>query len=209
MKTFLSIGSLLALAVVAAPLSANAQSITRIRKSIDKATGGATAAPARPGAPGTPGTPTQVQTSAALATANAQTAAQLQAQATAADALANKRNQAALVGADDRVIAFLKERIANGSADAAYDLAKRYDEGKGVIADPVEARRLYTLAAERDNEDAKKWLEEHPAPKEPAVDPKTAGSTTNAVVVKKPEADAKPADKPADKPAPEAEKAKK
>ncbi len=206
MKTFLPIGSLLTLVLVAVPLSANAQSITRIRKSIDKATGGATAAPARPGAPAVQTQSTT--TAAAAAAANAQTAAQLQAQATAADALANRRNQAALVGADDRVIAFLKERIANGSADAAYDLAKRYDEGKGVVADPVEARRLYTLAAERDNEDAKKWLEEHPAPKEPAVDPKAAGSTTNAVVIvaKKPEGEAKPAEKPAEKPAPEAKK---
>ena len=201
MKTYLSIGSSLALLLLVAPLSSQAQSITRIRKSIDKATGGATAAPPRPGAP-----TVQTQTTAADAAANAQAAAQLQAQAAAADALATKRNQAALVGADDRVIAFLKERIANGSADAAYDLAKRYEEGKGVVADPVEARRLYSLAAERDNEDAKKWLEEHPAPKEPAVDPKAAGSTTNAVVVKKPEAETKPAEKTAEKPAPEAKK---
>ena len=220
MKTYRASGSVLALLLVTAAFSSHAQTIGRIRQSIDKATGGATAA--RP----TPGT-TTIQTSAAAAAANqqaaAQAAAQAQAQAAAADSLANKRNQAALVGADDRVVAFLKERIANGSADAAYDLAKRTEEGRGVVADPVEARRLYALAAERDNEDAKKWLEEHPALTESAPTTKPAvakdapaakgAPAATVAIAKKPEADAKPAEKPAekpaDKPSPEAEKAKK
>ncbi|HTH47851.1 MAG TPA: SEL1-like repeat protein [Candidatus Limnocylindria bacterium] len=178
MKTYLSIGSGLALLIVVAPLCGNAQSIGRIRQSLDKATGGATAARARSG--------TTVSTQTGAPAPDPQVAAQLQAQVQAADALATKRNKAALVGADQRVVDFLKQRIADGSADAAYELAKRYEEGRGVEADPVEARRLYALAAERDNEDAKKWLEENPAPPAPAIDPKAAslkpaGASTNLV----------------------------
>ena len=62
------------------------------------------------------------------------------------------------------MISFLNQRIEDGSADAAFDLAKRYEEGKGVPVDPKESRRLYSLAAERGNEEAKAWLEAHPAP---------------------------------------------
>ncbi len=214
MKTYRASGSVLAILLVTAAFSSHAQTIGRIRQSLDKATGGATAA--RNNAIGGTTTTTTPAQAAAVAAANQQAAAQAQAQAAAADTLANKRNQAALVGADDRVVAFLKERIANGSADAAYELAKRYEEGKGVTADPVEARRLYSLAAERDNEDAKKWLEENPAPKEPAPTAKPAVAKDGAAakdapaatvaVAKKPDADAKPADKPADKPVTEAKK---
>lgn len=75
-----------------------------------------------------------------------------------------KRNQKALVGADERVVEFLKKRVEDGSADAPLDLAKRYEEGKGVTADAAEARKLYKLAAERGNEEAKGWLKEHPEP---------------------------------------------
>ena len=132
-------------ALGAASLPVTAQSIGRIRRSLDKATGGQTA----PAAPARPANP-------APATSTAQTAAIQAAQ--------NKRNAEAAVGADQRVVEFLKERVESGSAEAAFDLAKRYEEGKGVTADPKEARRLYALAAERGHEEAKAWLKEHPAP---------------------------------------------
>lgn len=142
-----------ALLAVAVLTPASAQSIGRIRKSLDKATGGAT------------------QPATASGTASAQAATQataIQAQNAAAEAAANRRNKAAQVGVDDRVIAFLKQRIEDGSADAPADLAKRYEEGKGVAADPAEARRLYTLAAERGNEEAKTWLQNNPEAEKPA-----------------------------------------
>lgn len=134
---------LAALTATAACVPASAQSVGRIRRSLDKATGGQTAAPTRP----TPAAPA----------ANPQQAAAIQ-------AAQNKRNQEAAVGADQRVIAFLKERVEGGSAEAAFDLAKRYEEGKGTKADPKEARRLYELAGQRGHEEAKTWLKDHPAP---------------------------------------------
>jgi len=131
--------------LMATPVAA--QSVGRIRRSLDKATGGATAAPASGAA-----------SSAAVAPSSTQ------AQVAANEAAARRRNQASQVGVEDRVVAFLKQRIEDGSADAAFDLAKRHEEGKGVPADPEEARRLYTLSAERGNEEAKTWLAEHPEP---------------------------------------------
>ncbi len=125
--------------------TASAQSIKRVRQSLDRATGGQTAPPNQP-QPAAPAlTPEQV------AAAQAAQAAQL------------KRQKEASAAAEAKVIPFLKERVAGGSADAAYDLAKRYETGKGVAEDPKEARRLYQLAAERDSSDAKAWLKEHPA----------------------------------------------
>lgn len=100
-------------------------------------------------------------TAAAVDPAAAEKAAKERAAIVAAQA---KRNQKALVGADERVVEFLKKRVEDGSADAPLDLAKRYEEGKGVTADAVEARKLYKLAAERGNEEAKVWLKEHPEP---------------------------------------------
>lgn len=97
------------------------------------------------------------------AVAKAQKARDAQVSAIAAGQ--NQRNQKALVGADQRVVDFLKQRVEDGSAGAAFDLAKRYEDGKGVEEDATEARRLYKLSAERGNDEAKKWLEEHPAPK--------------------------------------------
>ncbi len=134
---------LAALTVAATCAPAMAQSVGRIRRSLDKATGGQTATPARP-APAAPA-------------ANPQQAAAIQ-------AAQNKRNQEAAVGADQRVIDFLKERVEGGSAEAAFDLAKRYEEGKGIQADPKEARRLFELAGQRGHEEAKAWLKEHPTP---------------------------------------------
>lgn len=145
------------LTVAAACVPASAQSVGRIRRSLDKATGGQTAAPTRP-APAAPA-------------ANPQQAAAIQ-------AAQNKRNQEAAVGADQRVIEFLKERVEGGSAEAAFDLAKRYEEGKGTKADPKEARRLYEVAGQRGHEEAKTWLRDHPAPlvaPVPALKPAPAG----------------------------------
>ena len=128
--------------------TASAQSIKRVRQSLDRATGGQMAPPNQtlPAAPAAP-----VLTPEQVAAAQAAQAAQL------------KRQKEASAAAEAKVIPFLKERVAGGSADAAYDLAKRYETGKGVAEDPKEARRLYQLAAERDNSDAKTWLKEHPA----------------------------------------------
>ena len=155
--------SFIALAV-ATGVSAHGQaSVGRIRKSLDKATGGATSQPGQPGAGGVPAAP-QVNAAAA-----AQAQKERAEQAAAIAAAQNKRNQQALVGADERVVAFLKKRVEDGSADAAHDLAKRHEEGKGVPEDAAEARRLYQLSAERGNEDAKKWVEAHPEPKKEVV----------------------------------------
>lgn len=150
----------LAAAVLAASWipSASAQSIGRIRKSLDKATGGASAAPAS-GAPA----PAPITSTAAQTAAN--------------EAAANQRNKAAQVGVEDRVVAFLRQRVDDGSADAAFDLGKRYEEGKGVTADPAEARRLYTLSAERGNEEAKAWLAANPEPAKEAAAGKAATGT--------------------------------
>lgn len=132
-------------ALGATSLPVAAQSVGRIRRSLDKATGGQTA----PAAPARPANPAPAATAA---------------QTAAIQAAQNKRNAEAAVGADQRVVEFLKERVEGGSAEAAFDLAKRHEEGKGVTADPKEARRLYALAAERGHEEAKMWLKEHPAP---------------------------------------------
>ena len=148
---------LAALTAAAACVPASAQSVGRIRRSLDKATGGQTAAPARP-APAAPA-------------ANPP-------QAAAIPAAHNTRNHHAAVGADQRVIDFLKERVEGGSAEAAFDLAKRYEEGKGIKVDPKEARRHYELAGQRGHEEAKVWLKEHPTPvvaPVPAAKPAPAG----------------------------------
>ncbi len=146
---------------IAAQLQSIARQATvgRIRGSLDKATGGATATQSKNAATSAPAAP-QIDPAAI---AKAQKARDAQASAIAAGQ--NQRNQKALVGADQRVVDFLKKRVEDGSAGAAYDLAKRYEEGKGVEEDATEARRLYKLSAERGNDEAKKWLDEHPEPK--------------------------------------------
>lgn len=83
----------------------------------------------------------------------------------AIDLAEKQRNEKALVGVDERVVKFLKQRVADGSSEAPLELAQRHESGKGVPVDAAEARRLYTLAAERGNREAKEWLEEHPAAK--------------------------------------------
>lgn len=124
----------------------SAQSIRRIRQSLDRATGGQTAAPVRAQA-AVPAVPTLTPE-----------------QAAAVKAAEQKRLKESAHAAEAKVVPFLKERVEGGSADAAYDLGKRYEIGKGVAVDPKEARRLYLLAAERGNSDAKTWLKEHPEP---------------------------------------------
>ncbi len=139
--------------------TSSAQSVGRIRKSLDKATGGATQPPP-PRAPA----PAPVPVPAPVP-ADPQAAARSQAQSKTNAALAEKRNKAAQAEKDQKVVDFLKQRIEDGSADAAFDLAKRYEDGKGVKEDPKEARRLYSLAAERGNTEAKTWIEAHPEKK--------------------------------------------
>lgn len=91
-----------------------------------------------------------------------------------------KRQQEAASAAEAKVVPFLKERVDGGSADAAADLAKRYETGKGVPVDLKEARRLYALGAERGNQEAKTWLKEHPdVPKDKVA---AATSTPKPVV---------------------------
>ena len=90
-------------------------------------------------------------------------------QAAAIVAAQNQRNEKALVGVDQRIVEFLKKRIEDGSGSAAFDLARRHEVGHGVAKDPVEARRLYKLAAERSNEEAEKWIAAHPEPKPESI----------------------------------------
>lgn len=190
--------SLLILLLAGSALApASAQSVGRIRRSLDKATGGATSGTGRSGSASA-----SAQTGGAAASSS-------QAQTAANEAAANQRNKAAQAGVDDRVVAFLNQRIEDGSVDAPVDLAKRYEEGKGVEPDPVEARRLYTLGAERGNTEAKAWLQDHPEPEKPAGEtppedtsaaPAAAGKTTDSVPVKTPPSPSKPAPPAAPKP---------
>ncbi len=186
MKPLLLPHLLTALLTTAVAIPASAQSVGRIRKSLDKATGGATKA-------ATPSTPTA--SGGATATAS-------QAQIAANEAAANQRNKAAQVGVDNRVVSFLKQRIEDGSVDAPVDLAKRYEEGKGVEADPVEARRLYTLGAERGNEEAKLWLENNPEPEKPVTKGIPVVSDQPKSATPAPEKNAAPAPAPATAPNP-------
>jgi hypothetical protein len=93
----------------------------------------------------------------------------------AIDQAEKQRNERALVGADERVAAFLKQRTADGSADAPFDLAHRHETGKGVPVNESEARRLYGIAAGRGNRDAQNWLQEHPQAPSPTVAPGAVG----------------------------------
>jgi TPR repeat protein len=135
--------------------TAEGQSIGRIKRSLDRATGGnpyaPQTAPNRSGAGGVSAPAPGVIPAAPLSPA-------------AAAAEKKKREQEA-AEADKRVVDFLKQRIADGSPSAPFDLAKRHEEGRGVPEDPVEARRLMELAASRDNSEAKQWLRDTPAPK--------------------------------------------
>lgn len=74
------------------------------------------------------------------------------------------RNQAAAVGAEARVVAFLEERIANGSIDARYDLGLRKLTGRGVETNIVAGRQLIAEAASLGHSEASQWLAKNPEP---------------------------------------------
>ncbi len=122
----------------------SAQSIGRIKRSLDRATG--QQAPAQAPAQAVPAQPVKPLTPAEAAAAK------------------QKKEQAA-AEADKRIVEFLQQRVKDGSADAAYDLGTRHIDGRGVKPDATEARRLIELAAQRGNSDAKQWVKDNPAPK--------------------------------------------
>lgn len=133
---------------------ASAQSIGRIKRSLDRATG------QQP--------PAQVPGQRPQQIVPAQPAKQL----TPAEAAAAKqRKEQAAAEADKRVVEFLQQRVKDGSADAAYDLGTRHIDGRGVKPDPAEARRLIELAAQRGSSDAKQWVKDNPAPKTEEASP--------------------------------------
>ncbi|HTH49748.1 MAG TPA: SEL1-like repeat protein [Candidatus Limnocylindria bacterium] len=76
-----------------------------------------------------------------------------------------KAKKAAL---DAATIAFLRQRIEGGSGDAAYELARRYEQGNGVEKDEAEAARLLKQAAKLGNTDAAKRLLGDAPPASPA-----------------------------------------
>lgn len=145
-----------------------AQSIGRIKRSLDRATGGNPYAPqTAPNRSGSGGAP-------------APGAVPAPPPSPAAAAAEKKKREQEAAETEKRVVDFLKQRVADGSPSAAFELGKRHEEGRGVPLDPKEARRLMELAAKGDNSDAKKWLAENPAP--PAVDAtkaKSNGPTPN------------------------------
>jgi hypothetical protein len=131
---------------------AEAQSIGRIKRSLDRATGGNPYAPQpAPNRSGSGGAP-------------APGAVPAPPPSPAAVAAEKKRREQEAAETEKRVVDFLKQRVADGSPSAAYELGKRHEEGRGVPVDVKEARRLMELAAKGDNSDAKKWLVENPAP---------------------------------------------
>lgn len=77
-------------------------------------------------------------------------------------AIHEARNQAAAVGAEARVVAFLEQRIADGSIDARYDLGLRKLQGRGVETNSVAGRKLITEAAQLGHSDATQWLAKNP-----------------------------------------------
>lgn len=103
------------------------------------------------------------------------------AQRASADAAAARRNEAASIGVDARIVSFLQLRVREGSADAAYDLGIRYVKGHGVVADPKKAFRMMETAATRGNADAVKWLSTNQPPVEI--------TSTNSVPLTPPAAD--------------------
>lgn len=136
---------------------ASAQSIGRIKRSLDRATGQQPPQQIpvqRPQPGGAPAQPAQPLTPAQAAAAK-------------------QAKEQAAADADKRVVDFLQQRVKDGSADAAYDLGVRNLEGRGVKADAKEGRRLVELAAERGNADAKQWVKDNPAPKAEAEAPAT------------------------------------
>ena len=151
MKNRLILPSVLTFMLISATVRVQAQAVGRIRQQANRAVNATQAASGQEQAPVPIAPPVDPQA-----------VARVQAQLAAQQAALAKRNKENLVGADQRIVEFLKKRIEDGSADAPVDLAKRYEDGKGVEADPDEARRLYFVGEERGNESAKVWLKEHP-----------------------------------------------
>ena len=73
---------------------------------------------------------------------------------------ATKARDAKKAAADKRAVEFLKKRVAQGSASAAYKLGVRYLEGDGVETNKAEAVRLLTLAANEGDKKAQEKLKE-------------------------------------------------
>ncbi|MHC1762906.1 MAG: tetratricopeptide repeat protein [Verrucomicrobiia bacterium] len=61
-----------------------------------------------------------------------------------------------------RVVEFQKKRAAEGSVEAAFELGKRYLEGRGVDKDADQARRYLQQAAAGDHKEAKALLASMP-----------------------------------------------
>jgi len=83
----------------------------------------------------------------------------------------DRMNRTHSEGAEQRVVEHLRQRTEDGSADAPLDLARRHEQGLGVGRDPIEAERLYRLAASRGNTDAQRWLRQHGLDSKPVGSP--------------------------------------
>lgn len=86
--------------------------------------------------------------------------AELMRRADAARVAEEKRQKVAKKQAetDAKTSAFLRQRVQGGSVEAAYDLAVRLIEGKGVERDLEEARTLMVKASKKGHVEASKWL---------------------------------------------------
>jgi TPR repeat protein len=65
---------------------------------------------------------------------------------------------------DRKILAFQKQRAAEGSAISQYDLALRYQAGDGVEKDEAEALRLLKLSADQGHKRAQEKLRALPSP---------------------------------------------
>ncbi len=186
MKNRVILPSVLTFILISTTVRVQAQAVGRIRQQANRAVNATQAASGQEQAPAPIAPPVDP-----LA------AARVQAQIAAQQAALAKRNKENLVGADQRIVEFLKKRIEDGSVDAPVDLAKRYEDGKGVEADSDEARRLYFVGQERGNESAKVWLKEHPGLTKPELEAKIAKNkkTPAGPETKKPGIELKQAEK--------------
>lgn len=64
-------------------------------------------------------------------------------------------------GADKDAVRWLERAADQGNADAQYQLARRYEQGKGGVVRRDIAERLYYQAAQRGQPQAQFWLAEH------------------------------------------------
>lgn len=70
-----------------------------------------------------------------------------------------KARQDERAAVEARTVEFLKTRARDGSAEASYDLGKRYLSGQGVKKDIEEAKRHFNRAAEQGHQAARTELE--------------------------------------------------